>query len=102
MLQMLSVNFYSFNLSINFKINGSNLAWPETEGCCSGVRLLSVQQYQTIVLCLTQVVTGGEMAEAEGLTPSDVTPAPATIQEKDSPVSMHLFHFPHNPLNMSC
>ncbi len=76
----------------NFKINGSNLAWPETEGCCSGVRLLSVQQYQAIFLCLAQVVTGGEMAEAEWLTPSDVTPAPATIQEKDCEYAcMHLF-----------
>lgn len=55
----------------------ANLRGSETEGCGDGVRPLSVLQHQPLVLSQGQVVTGGQVPQSEGLTPSDVAPAPA-------------------------
>lgn len=54
-----------------------NLGGSEAEGGGGGVRLLPVLQHHTFVFSQGQVVTGGQVAQAEGLPPPDVTPTPA-------------------------
>lgn len=55
----------------------TDLGGPEAEGGGCGVRLLPVLQDQSVVLAQSQVVTGGEVAQPEGLTPANVAAAPA-------------------------
>lgn len=59
----------------------TDLGGPEAEGGGCGVGLLPVLQDQSSVLAQSQVVTGGEVAQPEGLTPANVAAAPAA-QEK--------------------
>lgn len=60
-----------------FGIETTDLRGPEAEWGGSSVRLLPVLQDQTTVLGQAQVMAGGEVAQAESLTPADVATAPA-------------------------
>lgn len=66
---------------------GTDLGGPEAEGSCGGVGLLPVLQDQSPVLAQSQVMTGGEVTQAEGLTPANVAAAPAA--HKNTGVTRH-------------
>lgn len=54
-----------------------HLGGSEAEGGGRGVWSLSVLQHDASVLRQRQIVTGGQVTQAERLTPADVAAAPA-------------------------
>lgn len=60
----------------------TDLGGPEAEGGGRGVRLLPVLQDQSSVLAQSQVATGGEVTQPEGLTPANVAAAPAVHKNR--------------------
>lgn len=56
-----------------------DLGSSEAKGRGYGVGPLPILQHQPPVVAEGQVVTGGQVAQSEGLAPADVAPAPAVV-----------------------
>ena len=65
------------------------LGGSEAEGSGVGIRSLPLQQHQAPLLSQRQVVTAGQVTQAEGLTPADVAPTPAVTGQGHTQTYTH-------------